>query len=125
MYIYSLLRLGEALERERAPGPQLRLLDAVRARQARARDERAHRAHALGNGLGARRTGRRAGLAERELVEAPRVPRRIPEGLGDGAIVVAIVACARVGRTIVVARIGRRAGRRENAQDNSRPLDCS
>ena len=70
MYIYSLLRLGEALERERAPGPQLRLLDAVRARQARARDERAHRAHALGNGLGARRTGRRAGLAERELVEA-------------------------------------------------------
>ena len=69
MYIYSLLHLGEALERERAPGPQLRLLDAVRARQARARDEGAHRADALGDGLGARRP-RCAGLAERELVEA-------------------------------------------------------
>ena len=72
----------------------VKLLGAARPRQARSRDERAHRANALGDGLGARRTRRRAGLTERELVEAARVPRRIP-------VVVAIVA---------------RVGRRENAQ---------
>ena len=86
MYILLVtFRLGEALAREDAPGPQVRLLDAVRARQARARDEGAHCAHALGDGL-----------AERELVEATRrrVGRRVRRGVAGASCIIARHAAA-------------------------------